>query len=155
MPDVRSLFDKEFLYAYDLQGRDVTVKIVRVVGGKVTGKGGKAAKKPVVYFEGKEKGLALNITNVRTIKSLYGSFQSEDWIGKWVTLYTTTTEMGGETVECIRIRPTIPPARGAAPKPKPVTAPELPAELPPESEQNGQERGDEPSPEEWAGGGAP
>lgn len=109
--DVRSLFDKAYLYAYDLQGKDVTVTISKVTGGTLTGKGGKSNKKPVVFFQGKEKGLALNITNARTIAAMYGnSFRSEDWIGKRITLYPTTTTFGPDTVECIRIRPTIPRA---------------------------------------------
>lgn len=111
MPDVRTLFDKAYLYAYDLQGRDVTVTIAKVTGGTLTGKGGKSNKKPVVFFQGKEKGLALNITNARTIAAMYGnSFRSEDWIGKRITLYATTTQFGSDTVECIRIRPSIPKA---------------------------------------------
>lgn len=106
--DVRSMFDKAFLYHFDLQGRDVTVVISKVTQGKVMGTDGKAQKKPVCYFKGKEKGLALNITNVRTIGSIYGTFEAEKWVGKAVTLYPTTTQMAGRTVECIRIRPTKP-----------------------------------------------
>lgn len=105
--DVRSMFDKEFLYHYDLQGRDVTVTIRKVIQGAVQGTDGKKAKKPVVYFEKTEKGLALNITNVRTIGGIYG-FKAEEWIGKRITLYPTTTQMAGKTVECIRVRPTPP-----------------------------------------------
>lgn len=113
MPDVRSLFDKAYLYAYDLQGRDVTVKISKVTGGTLVGTGGKSNKKPILFFEGKEKGLAINITNARTIAGMYGGFNSEAWIGKWVTLYPTTTSFGSQTVECIRIRPEIPRQGGA------------------------------------------
>jgi hypothetical protein len=107
--DVRTLYDKEFLYAYDLQGHDATVTITKVVGGTLIGTGGKKNKKPVIYFQGKEKGLALNITNARTIAQLYGSFDSTAWIGKRITLYPTTTTFGSQSnVECIRIRPVKP-----------------------------------------------
>lgn len=107
--DVRTLFDKAYIYAYDLQGRDVTVEIVKVTGGTLVGTGGKSNKKPVIFFKGSEKGLALNITNARTIAGLYGnSFKSEDWIGKRITLYPTTTTFGAQTVECIRVRNAIP-----------------------------------------------
>lgn len=106
--DVRSMFDKAFLYHFDLQGKDVTVVIAKVTQGKVMGTDGKAQKKPVVYFKGKEKGLALNITNVRTIGSIYGTFEADKWIGKPITLFPTTTSMAGRTVECIRVRPNKP-----------------------------------------------
>ncbi len=102
--DVRKLFDKEYLYAYDLQGRDVTVIIESVKGGTLVGTGGKSNKKPVVRFRGKEKALALNITNCRVIAGLYGGFDAEKWVGKAVTLYPTTTTFGSQTVDCIRIR---------------------------------------------------
>jgi hypothetical protein len=106
--DVRSMYDKEFLYAYDLQGRDVTVVIAKVTQGKLVGTGGKSSKKPVVYFKGKEKGLGLCITNARTIAAIYGGFEVDKWIGKAITLFPTTTTFGGATVDCIRIRPNKP-----------------------------------------------
>lgn len=128
MPDVRKMYEKEFIYSYDLEGRDVTVTIRAVTAGKLTGKGGKSSKKPVVYFEGSQKGLGLCITNARTIAALYGnSFKSEDWIGKRITLYPTTTQFGAETVECIRIRNVLP--KGKAEKlADDVPVPEIGAE---------------------------
>lgn len=108
MTDVRKMYDKEFLYAYDLEGRDITVKIERVVAGKLTGTGGKSTKKPVLYFKGTSKGLGLNITNARVIAALYGGFDSELWIGKRITLYPTQTQFGAQTMDCIRIRNKIP-----------------------------------------------
>lgn len=110
MPDVRAMFDKAYLYAFDLQGRDVTVTIARVVGGTLVGVGGKSNKKPIVFFQGAKKGLALNITNAKTIASMYGGFDSDKWIGKRITLYPTTTTFGGTEMECVRIRPGIPKA---------------------------------------------
>jgi hypothetical protein len=145
MPDVRSMFDKEFLYHFDLQNRDVTVTIGKVVAGSVTGTGGKKNKKPVVYFkERPEKGLALNITNVRTVGGMYG-FKSEDWIGKRITLYPTTTTFGANTVECIRIRPQVPGSK--------VATGSIPAHVdPPQADPPpaGEDKGDEPTDEEWA-----
>lgn len=116
MPDVRTFFDKEFLYSFDLQGRDVTAVIDRVKAGVLTGVGGKKNKKPIIYFRGKEKGLGLNITNARTIAAMYGGFDTEKWIGKAITMYATTTTFGDKTVDCIRIRPEIPRAGKATPQ---------------------------------------
>ena len=109
--DVRSLFDNAYLYAYDLQGRDVTVTIAKVTGGTLVGTGGKSNKKPILFFQGAKKGLALNITNARTIAAMYGGFDSDGWVGKRITLYPTTTQFGSQTVECVRIRPGIPGAK--------------------------------------------
>ena len=107
MPHWKSMMDRDFIFAFDLDGRDVNVTIARVEAGSVNGQGGRKAKKPIMYFEGKEKGLALNSTNSKTIAAMFGNY-TEKWIGKAITLYPTTTQMGGETVECIRIRPTPP-----------------------------------------------
>ena len=118
--DVRKLFDKEYLYAYDLEGKDVTVVIESVKGGTLVGQGGKSNKKPVLRFRGKEKALALNITNARVIAALYGGFDADLWIGKAVTLYPTTTTFGAQTVDCIRIRNVKPKGRnGNAAEPMP------------------------------------
>lgn len=111
MPDYRRMYDdKEHLYAYDLPaGKDVIVQIERCTGGEVTGERGKKNKKPIVSFVGEKKKLALNKTNGKTIAKLYGT-DTDNWKGKWIKLFATTTEFGGETVDCIRVRPHVPDA---------------------------------------------
>lgn len=105
--DYRTLFDRDYLGHFDLMGREVVVTISKVIGGTLTAQGGKKSKKPVCYFEGKEKGLICNKTNSKTIAGMYGNF-TEGWVGKKITLYASTTEVGGETVDCIRIRNKVP-----------------------------------------------
>lgn len=106
MPHWKKLMDpKDMLYAYDLDGRDVTVEISRVVGGELTGEQGRKTKKPIAHIAGKTKKLALNNTNCATIEQLTGTADYEKWAGVRVTLFPTTTSFGGKTVECIRIRP--------------------------------------------------
>jgi hypothetical protein len=121
MPHWRSFTDRDYIYSYDLGGKDRTLTIERVVGATITGDKGKKSKKPVVFFKeskedpdtGKKKGLALNATNGKSIAALYGN-DTDAWIGKRITLYSTTTEMGGETVECIRVRKSIPSSKEKA-----------------------------------------
>lgn len=110
MPDFRTFYDREFIYAFNLEGRDVTVTIENVKLGELVGTSGKKSKKPVVYFKGSEKGLALCVTNGRTIAAMYGN-KTEDWVGKRITMFPTHTQFGGQTVECIRIRPIVPAAK--------------------------------------------
>lgn len=119
--DVRKLFDKAYLYAFDLEGRDVTVTIAKVTGGTLVGTGGKSNKKPILFFEKTQKGLALNITNAKTIAAMYGGFDDATWVGKRITLYPTKTQFGGQEMDCIRIRPTIPKGtvKDAPPQPPP------------------------------------
>lgn len=108
--DYRSLYDKDFIGAWDLKERDVTVTITKVIGGKLTSVGGRKSKKPVIYMNGTEKGFAVNSTNGKTIATMYGKF-IEEWVGKRITLYQSMTRdpNGGDAeVECIRVRPKIP-----------------------------------------------
>lgn len=115
MPHWKSMMENAYLFAFDLKGRDVTLTIERVTAGELTALGGRKSKKPLCFFkEGREKKpLALNSTNCKTIAALYGN-DCDAWAGKRITLYPTTTQMAGETVECIRVRPTVPPEKAAA-----------------------------------------
>jgi hypothetical protein len=132
MPDYRSMFDRDYIGSWDLGGHDVTVKIIKVQAGELTAQGGRKSKKPLCWFEGKEKGLVLNKTNAKTVAAMYGPI-TEQWIGKQITLYPTQTQMGVETVDCIRIRPQMPktkPANGkraTQPVAEPTAAPEYDA----------------------------
>lgn len=117
--DYRSMFDREYIGAWDLQGRDLVVEISRVEAGTLTGSGGRKNKKPIVHFKGKERGLALNKTNAKTIATLYGN-DTTQWIGKRITIYPTTTTFGSEQMDCIRVRPTKPQVRGGKPTEAPA-----------------------------------
>lgn len=108
MPHYKSMFDEQdYLFAFDLDGKDFTLEIAKVTGGVLTGKDGRKAKKPMIEFVGAKKKLAINKTNGATIAKLYGTDVSA-WVGKWITLYPTNTTFGGETMECIRVRPAVP-----------------------------------------------
>lgn len=108
----RMFDDKEHLYAFDLDGREATVQIEKVIAGEVAGDKGRKSKKPIIKFVGKEKKLAINKTNGKTIASLYGT-DTDSWPGRWITLFPTTTDFGGETVECIRVRNQVPQGKSS------------------------------------------
>ena len=104
--------------------RGGAIAIVALVGGELTGPGGKKSKKPLAYFKESKSGkpLALNATNCKAIAGMYGN-DTDGWIGKRVTLFPTTTQMGSETVECIRVRPKVPSGKAAeAEAPEPGSA---------------------------------
>lgn len=114
MPHWKSMMERDYLFAFDLQGKDCTLTIERVTGGEIKGTGGKKSKKPLCYFkEGRDKRpLGLNSTNCKAIAAMYGN-DTANWAGKRITIYPTTTNFGGETVDCIRVRPGIPNAKAA------------------------------------------
>jgi hypothetical protein len=113
--DYRSLYDKDYIGAWDLKEKDVTVTITKVKGGELVGTGGRKSKKPIIYMRGTEKGLAINATNGKTIAGMYGN-HVEGWVGKRITLYKSMTRNpnGDGDVECIRIRPKIPEGKPQA-----------------------------------------
>lgn len=102
----KRLHNPDYIGAYSLdEGQDLTVTIDYVVREQITGTGGKKEECTVAHLV-KNKPFILNATNSKTIAKLYGVY-IEDWAGKKITLYATTTRMGGETVECLRIRPQV------------------------------------------------
>ena len=108
MADYRTMFDDRWLRAWHLDNQDLTVTIERVEAGVIENEKEKTSKKvPVLFFKGLHKPLGLNKTNGKTVAGMYGK-DTVRWIGKRLTLYATTTEMNGETKDCIRIRPEVP-----------------------------------------------
>lgn len=104
----KQLVNLDYIGAYALDGKDLTLTIDHVVREMVTGNGGKKEQCMVAYFkENGYKPMILNRTNAKSITALTGSPYIEDWSGHKITLYATTTRLGGETVECLRIRPTV------------------------------------------------
>lgn len=109
------MFDSRYLGAWHLQGRDVTMTIARIVAGEIEGEKGRKDRAPLIYFNTAKKALVCNKTNMKTLKSLFGTLSAKALVGKRITLYPTTTMRSGETVDCIRIRPT--PPKDAADSP--------------------------------------
>jgi hypothetical protein len=108
--NITSAFPSTFLKAADLQGKRVTVSIDKVVMEDIGGE-----HKPVVKFQGKDRGIVLNKTNAQMIAEIAGTDETDDWKGVKVVLYPTKTDFQGKRVDCIRVDyPT------GAPAPKPV-----------------------------------
>jgi hypothetical protein len=97
----------DYIGAYSLDGKDRTVKIISVCREEVTGDRGKKEMCIVAHLEN-EKPFIINRTNAKMITKLTGTPYIDKWVGARITLYPTTTSVGGETVECLRIRPTLP-----------------------------------------------
>jgi hypothetical protein len=63
-----------------------------------------------LYFEKREKGLVLNLTNTETLMNGFGDCELDDLVGREIYIYRTTTKVRGEEVACIRLRCNLPPA---------------------------------------------
>jgi hypothetical protein len=117
---VSTTFAGNTLKAEDIGDRQVTVTIADCREQEL---GEEKERKAVLYFEGKAKGLALNLTNFQTLFGLFGTDESDDWKGKRIVLYTEPTKFGNKTVPGIRIRG----VSTAAPAPRPTPPPPPPS----------------------------
>lgn len=119
----KRLVNSNYIGAYSLEeGEDLTVKIDFVQVEEIIGTGGKKDTGSVMHLVN-QKPMILNSTNSKTIAKLYGPY-IEDWQGKLITLFASTTKMAGETVECLRIRPKV-----AERKAQPITDARLDAAI--------------------------
>lgn len=118
------MFPSLYLKAADFQGKDAPLTIRAIEREELRRNGGKTEQKWVVYFQetlekaratGKdEKRLVLNKTNANLIAKALGETEADNWIGRKVTLYPTTTSFGRSTVDCIRVRDRAPADDGAS-----------------------------------------
>ena len=99
--DINAAFPSKYMKASDLQGKARNVVISTVTMEVVDTR--TQEQKPCVYFQDKQKGLVLNVTNGNAIQDAYGP-ETAAWAGKPIQLYPTTTEFSGKTVACIRVR---------------------------------------------------
>ena len=84
----------------DLKGREVLVVVDRVEEHEIEGNDGEKQDKYVLYFQNKEKGLVMNVTNTEAMVNGFGD-ESDAWTGKDVMLFSVQTPMGPG----LRIRP--------------------------------------------------
>ena len=107
---ISAAFPSDYLKAADLQGRSVRVVMDRVEMKDIGGD-----HKPILFFQGKDKGMVLNKTNANNISVAYGD-DTDDWTGKEIVLFEAMVDFQGKTVPAIRVR--LPQVKDRAP-PKP------------------------------------
>ncbi len=87
------------LEAADLDG-DTVVTIQSVDFAEV---GEEKANKGIILFDEHPRSMVLNRTNLKRIIGQHGN-ETDDWVGKKITLYPSETDFAGRTVPCIRVR---------------------------------------------------
>jgi len=119
--DIRAFYDSVVLRVWHLGGKPRTFKIAQKPQQIVTEFRNETRTRAVLTLVDRDGVVQLpfelNPTNRKTISTLYGTKPSA-WAGKFITLYPTTTEMAGQTVDCIRVRPTVPGTEAKAAKPR-------------------------------------
>lgn len=99
--NVNKLYPSKYMKASDVD-EDLSVVIDRVEVEEI-GMGSDKSDKPVLYFQGYDKGVVMNVTNKNAIESVYGE-ETDDWVGKPVEVFTADATFQGVTKPSIRIR---------------------------------------------------
>jgi hypothetical protein len=105
--NISSAFPSKYIRPADLQGKPVTVVMSHVTKETLGDD-----ERPVLYFQGKEKGLVLNKTNANTLALAFGD-DAENWQGGEIILFETIVDFQGKSMAAIRCQ--IPPRK---PQPK-------------------------------------
>lgn len=106
----KKLTNPDYLGAYSVldAGHDLILTINSVSEELVCGADGKKEQCVVARFVEPEKPMILNKTNMKAIEKLYGTPFIEEWAGKKIQVYSARVKAFGDTVDALRIRPTIP-----------------------------------------------
>jgi len=96
---ISETFSGKYLKAADLPSPRVLT--IQSVGMESIGE--EKSSKPVIRFQGEQRGLVANKVNSLELSSWYGD-DTSGWIGQTVELFTTTTFFSGRQVPCIRVR---------------------------------------------------
>lgn len=103
--NMNEAFPSKWLKADDID-RETTVTIQDVTMENI----GDDDRKPVIWFEGYDKGMVLNKTNANNVSGLYGA-DSDGWIGKSMLLATAMVDFQGRSTRALRLYP--PPRRSS------------------------------------------
>ena len=97
--NINEAFPSKYLKAADIKGHPpVSVVISHYTMEKV----GDDDTKPVLYFQGKKKGLVLNMTNANMIAHTHGP-EFDGWINKTILLRCEAVPFGSKVVDSIRV----------------------------------------------------
>jgi hypothetical protein len=96
---------RSFLGSYLKQDDFDEPAVLTISGAEGTRFEDEDKEKLVLYFDELDKGLVCNATNITLLISLTGSDDTDDWVGKQVTVYADKSIMfAGKKVGGLRIR---------------------------------------------------
>ena len=104
MPNINQMIESKYLKQSDVDG-EVEVTIVKIGQINVAREDEQEELKWAARFEEFKKPMVLNSTNLQLLAKACGSEESDDWIGKKVTVYADpNVSFGGKLVGGLRIK---------------------------------------------------
>jgi hypothetical protein len=114
MPKTGEMRESKFLKQSDV-GAGTLMTVTGCERHNVAKEGAEPEQKWCLEFEESDKPLVLNAINIQLCEKVFGSDDTDHWVGKKIVLYVDpTVSYGGKVTGGIRVR---------APKKKPVAAP--------------------------------
>ncbi len=111
---VSELFPSKYLRGADLAGHAASVIIEHVMLESFFDSETKeTVKKPVLYFQGKQKGLVLSKTLAYKIADILQSEDMDSWKGKGFVIFTEQRSVYGQIKEVFSARAKEPPSAAA------------------------------------------
>lgn len=139
LPEMQS----RYLKAADVS-RDVRLKVTKIMRENVD-PNNPDTMSSVLYFDKGDKGLVLNVTNLKHMVDAFGD-EMDSWIGRSVEVYVIDTEYKGKATKGLRLRvpeasqlgeldalSNNPPPRQPAPAPAEDSTPAPPNDNPPDA----------------------
>lgn len=102
----KDVFPSKYLKAEDdiFASGEVIATIKDVVKEKLTSREKGDEDKPIMYFKELPKGLVMNKTNWGICEKLFGSDDSDNWLGERACLVTVDVDAFGDVVRAIRVK---------------------------------------------------
>ncbi len=102
---LNEIFPKRYASAEELQGKEVTLTIARVVPEKMRpNPKSPEVQKFVVYFREARKGIVMGKSLAYQFAEILGSEETNDWAGKVVTLTSGLMDVAGRKVLTFQAR---------------------------------------------------
>lgn len=121
MPKTSEMRESKFLKQTDI-GAGALMTVSACERHNVAKEGAEPEHKWCLAFEESDKPLVLNSTNIQLCERIFGSDDTDEWVGKRVVLYVDpSVSYGGKVVGGIRVR--APKKGAAAPTPPPPPPP--------------------------------
>jgi hypothetical protein len=95
------IFPSRYIKASDIGNCEIKVTISHV---KMEELGDEREQKLVVYFQGHQKGLVVNVTNYDRIALIAGSEDTENWPGTTIVLCCELATFRGKTDPAVRVK---------------------------------------------------
>lgn len=125
MPKTSDMRESKFLKQTDV-GAGVVMTVTGCARHNVAKEGAEEEQKWCLELQESDKPLVLNATNIQLCERVFGSDDTDHWVGKKIVLYVDpTVSYGGKVTGGIRVRaPRQKPVAAVPAKPAPVPVPE-------------------------------